>query len=483
LLKLKVTVFDVLRSALANYCQGFFTPVKAIPDLTDNITTVGNTNALSITQLCVAYSGGLDSTVLLDVANQVCKEANIVLTAFHINHGISTHAQKWQAHCQTQCERRKITFNTQSITLQKSPQKSLEAQARDARYQILDNYAGESTLVLLAQHEDDQAETFLLQLKRGAGLQGLSGMPMLLTKPSGTHYMRPFLKLTRADLLTYAKEHNLKWIEDESNLDDSYDRNFLRNQIVPRLALRWPAINKTIARSAFNCAQAQQVNTEYMKLLAKDLLNGHHAVNIEHLLNHSPATQHSFMRHWLSSSYALTLSSIQLSHVLGLTNESNNASPYIELAGVVVERFQGQLQVIEKLPGEGALITLKPIKIDWGNGSDIRLNQFLTLRILHNPDVDAKRYEGSRTQIFRLPKDGVTCVFGGSNLSFKCNPKRPTKKLKVLYQEWQISPLQRLRTPVFAYGATALAVGLSTVKVSCGDMHNEITVALVNTPT
>jgi tRNA(Ile)-lysidine synthase len=478
---LKPTIFDVLKSALAQYCQGFFSSTSANIEFAKNTTNISSINKLPINAVCVAYSGGLDSTVLLDVASVVCKEANIPLSAFHVNHGISSHAQQWQDHCQTQCEHRQITFITQSATLKKSPQKSLEAEARDARYHMLNTYAGESTLVLLAQHEDDQAETFLLQLKRGAGLQGLSAMPMLLTKPCGTRYMRPFLKLSRADLLSYAKQCSLNWVEDESNKDDSYDRNFLRNQIIPRLASRWPAINKTIARSAYNCAQAQQVNTEYMDLLAKNLLNEHDELNIDHLLTHSQATQLSFIRYWLSSVYALTLSSAQLNSVLALTKKSNNTSPYIELASAAVERFQGKLHVIERLPSEDALTHDQPIEIDWRNGSDVRLNQFLVLRLLNKPEDEVKECEDSSTQIFHLPKEGVTCVFGGSNLSFKCNAKRPTKKLKAMYQEWQISPLQRLTTPVFASGTTALAVGLPTVKLSCGNEHNEITVALVNT--
>jgi tRNA(Ile)-lysidine synthase len=500
LLNLKANIFDVFKNALAEYCQGVFVIIDDAGGFSSKIANIRNTieycadnplvEAQNIKALCVAYSGGLDSTVLLDVADMVCKEAKVPLSAFHINHGISSHAQQWQAHCKRECDRRGIPFFTQSISLTKSPQQSLEAQARDARYKILDKHASESTVVLLAQHQDDQAETLLLQLKRGAGLKGLSAMPAFTTKSNGKCYLRPFLGLSRADLLSHAQQYNLIWIEDESNQDNNYDRNFLRNKIIPQLANRWPAINKTIARSAFNCAQAEQVNTEYMCLLAKDLINANKAVVIEHLLSHSPATQQSFIRHWLSNVFPFSLSSAQLNSVLTLTKASNNSSPYIKLADVAVERFQGKLHVIERMPNQETLVDANPIKLDWHNRSVIQLNQFIALRMINESEADSKEFAVSNefedispTQIFCLPREGVTCVFGGSNLSFKSNAKRPTKKLKVWYQEWQISPLQRLKTPVFVNQTAALAVGLSTVKISCSDVYNEITVALLNTRT
>lgn len=447
---------DVLRNALAIYGQGVCVP-KA---------------------LCVAFSGGLDSTVLLDVAHKVCKEDAISLSAFHVNHGISKHAQKWQKHCEQECGRRNIPFVTQSLSLTKSPQQSLEANARDARYRLLNDYAKDTILVLLAQHEDDQAETVLLQLKRGAGLQGLSAMPMYIKKPANAAYLRPFLQQPRQSLLDYAQQHKLAWVEDESNHDTQYDRNFLRKQIMPHLVLRWPAINKTIARSALYCAQAQQVNNEYMDLLVQTLCDAQNALLIDVFLQHSPATQSSFIRHWLSTLYGVTPSSEQLKQIIKLTLPSKNASAYIQFGGITIEHFQHKLQVFKTIENTQAS---KMIELDWQTTSEIPLDSSWVLQKLsQTPNTDIISEQSASTmQVFSLPKEGVTCVFGGSNLPFRHQLNRPTKKMKVWYQEWKVSPLQRQQTPVFLHAERVIVAGLLPLKISCDNKQNEITVALL----
>lgn len=468
MLNLKTSIIDLLKNALADHCQGVFTFDNIKPD------------EEPLFELCLAYSGGLDSTVLLDVANRVCKKEGIRLTAFHVNHGLSANAMRWQSHCQHECEQRQIPFFSCAVSLKKLAQKSLEAQARDARYSALNNYAQTSKVVLLGQHEDDQAETFLLQLKRGAGVQGLSAMPMYTTHASGTTYLRPFLKLSRAQLLRYAKQHSLHWIEDESNADTRYDRNFLRNQIIPKLTHRWPSINRTIARSADNCAQALLVTTEYMQVLAKDIIDEQCALSIARFTFLSEPTQKSFIRHWLLSLYGLNVSSAQLNSVLSLSKPSQNTSPYIEVKGKAIECFQGKLHVIDMA------MTIEsdsnpPVDILWHKGNEIRLSAYLVLRLLPNdPKEDTSTIRlPDATHIFRLPKEGLTCVFGGSNLRFKSSQKRPVKKLKTMYQEWQISPLQRRQTPVFALADEAIAVALPQLKISSSNIQNEVVVALL----
>jgi tRNA(Ile)-lysidine synthase len=453
---LAVNIVDVLKSALAEYCQGLF--VSKVRD---------SEYSGPIQELCVAFSGGLDSTVLLDTVNQVCKEANIPLSAFHINHGISANANAWQRHCQQECSKRNIPFHTQAISIKKSAQQSLEAEARTARYSILDNYAQMTKVVLLGQHQDDQAETFLLQLKRGAGVQGLSSMPVMHTKASGTVYLRPFLDVSRANLLDYARQNNLQWIEDESNRDNSYDRNFLRNQIFPSLQARWPAINKTISRSALNCAQSYEVITEYMQLIGNEILDPKKAIVSSLLQKHSAPTQQSFLRYWLAKYYQLSPSSAQLLDIAALIQSASANSRYIALGGLAIERFKDKLHVIDLPENLHTEKNRQAINIDWSETTVIALNKGLALHLVdgalgNDNTIDAD----TNQQTFFLPKHGVECVFSGSNLGFKDSVKRPTKKLKALYQEWGISHLQRLNVPVFVKDNEVLCVGVSPMRIS-----------------
>ena len=524
MLNLTLCVIDVFKSALAQHCQGLL-----VSDHTSTGPVANNATIAHITQLCVAFSGGLDSSVLLDVASKVCKQANIPLIAVHINHGISIHANSWQAHCEHEATKRQVPFFSESIRLTKTVQKSLEADARDARYTILDRYAlavdvaktapnptskikanshtldtepqPPRALMLLGQHQNDQAETFLLQLKRGSGVQGLAAMPMLLNRKSGARYLRPFLKVGRVDLMRYASENNVQWIEDESNNDNRYDRNFLRNQIIPLMQTRWPSINSTIARSAHNCAQAHEVNTEYMQVLARTLSPDIGSVLITPLLAHCEATQRCFIRFWLDM-HGLKSTAVQLDDIIymvhtapviephtasaafanTLPSKATNTSPFIQLQGCAIERFQGKLLVTQTGVKTLAASTVQaPILIDWQHGPVIRLNDKYELHLLED-SINYSLFAGglsSKTpcferQILNLPKKGVECLWGATNLRFNSHPKRPSKKLKSLYQEWQISPLRRQQTPVFVYRNTVLAVGLRPLKLALAMQVEEV---------
>ena len=460
MLDLNLSVEAVFKKALQQYAQGF-------------LLAANNQNR----GLCVAYSGGLDSTVLLHIAHEYCKQADITLYAVHVNHGISPSAQDWQRHCQLECLKRNIPFHSESLSVKKAAQQSLEALARDARYRVLDQYAGIDKLVLLAHHQNDQAETLLIQLKRGAGIKGLAAMPSLITKKSGSQYLRPFLELTRQDLHEYATIHKLCWVEDESNQDNSYDRNFLRNQVLPLLTSRWPSFNKTLARSARHCAQADEVNSEYMKLLSESVIENK-SINLRKLYQYSNATQECFIRYWLSAEYGLSPTSAQLSDIVKMSeittdNASKKPSPHIILSNTVIERYNETLLAVPlTLPGKTKLDNEVFIKcIKWNEESSYQLNDLYSLK-------KVKPHCVNKPNVFKLPEKDTHFVFGGSNLSFKYKPTRPTKTLKVWYQEWQISPMQRLQIPVFIYNNQAIAIGLDPIKESYLDFENAIYVEL-----
>jgi tRNA(Ile)-lysidine synthase len=203
----------------------------------------------------IAFSGGLDSTVLLHLLAHLAKTQTLpTLNAIHVHHGLQAAADAWPEHCRSVCAALGVPL--QVVRVQVQPGASLERAARDARYHAFTETVQANEVLLTAQHRDDQAETLLFRLLRGAGVRGLSGMPR--QRPLGKgHLLRPLLDVTRAELEAYASEQGLSWVEDPSNEDRQYSRNYLRHQVFPALASRWPQAVATMARSAAHLSEAQ----------------------------------------------------------------------------------------------------------------------------------------------------------------------------------------------------------------------------------
>ena len=200
---------------------------------------------LGLNQLVLGLSGGLDSMVLLELCHQLTQSSTIKLSAVYIHHGLSANADQWAAFCQQQCLQRNIAFEVQKVQLNSNA--NIEAQARAARYSALAAFVvTPQTALLTAHHADDQLETLLLALKRGAGPAGLSAIAAVQPFAAGW-LLRPLLEFSREQLEAFAKEQQLEWIEDESNNDSRFDRNFLRLQVIPLLQQRWPAFRQVSA--------------------------------------------------------------------------------------------------------------------------------------------------------------------------------------------------------------------------------------------
>lgn len=210
--------------------------------------------------IAVAYSGGLDSTVLLDATVRMAGAARCV--ALHVHHGLSPNADRWLEHCNASASALGVRFDAERVRVRRESGESIEAAARDARYRALDLMCGRqaAATLWLAHHADDQAETVLLQLLRGAGVAGLAAMaPQRVDEQSAVPRVRPFLHLLRAQLERYAHLRGLRWIEDESNADTRYARNALRHDVLPLLATRFPGFRDALARTARHAATAQRL--------------------------------------------------------------------------------------------------------------------------------------------------------------------------------------------------------------------------------
>ena len=226
---------------------------------------IGPTSAIA-----VALSGGRDSMVLLDALAALAPAREVSLSAVHVHHGLSRLADAWAEFCGEACGARGIPLSVHRIRVDRASGTGLEAAARAARYEVLS--AVDADYVALAHHAEDQAETMLLQLLRGAGPRGLSGMPALRPARKGPSLLRPLLVVPRAAIAAYADARDIAWIEDESNADVSLRRNFLRHAIAPRLAAAFPGYPLTVVRAAMHEAEAARLVDELAEIDARDAL-------------------------------------------------------------------------------------------------------------------------------------------------------------------------------------------------------------------
>ncbi|HDR2544314.1 TPA: tRNA lysidine(34) synthetase TilS [Enterobacter ludwigii] len=392
-------------------------------------------------QLLVGFSGGLDSTVLLHrLKLWRDNEPDIQLRAMHIHHGLSPHADAWVAHCEAVCAAWTIPLTVERVHLQDEGL-GIEAQARKARYAAFAAELQPDEALVTAQHLDDQCETLLLALKRGSGPAGLSAMPERADF-AGSHLLRPLLGETRASLETWAREHGLSWIEDESNQDDRYDRNFLRLRVVPLLSERWPHFAEAAARSAMLCAEQESLLDELLSEVLAELITEQGSLTIAPLEVMSPARRAALLRRWLASHGAAMPSRAMLARLwdeVALARE--DATPCVHLNGFDVRRYKGALWWVKSSP------SLADRVLDWPS-----LAEPLLL------PCDAGRVSLVPTGHVRLPEPGepVTVRFKAGGLLHIVG-RNGGRKLKKIWQESNVPPWRRDTTPLLFYGETLIA--------------------------
>ncbi|MBA2673542.1 tRNA lysidine(34) synthetase TilS [Ramlibacter sp.] len=268
--------------------------------------------ALSLPRpLAIAYSGGADSTVLLHAATQRWPGQ---VHAVHVHHGLQAAADDFERHCVAVCEALGIPLHVVRVDARHAPGDSPEDSARRARYGALAQAAREHGLhaVLLAQHADDQVETLLLALSRGAGLPGLAAMPARFER-HGMHFERPLLAVPGVALRTWLRDASVSFIDDPSNADTAFTRNRIRHQLLPALEQAFPQFRETFARSARHAAQAQEL---LAALAAQDLLGMDGAPAVAPLRELPRARQANLLRHWLRMAHGAAASAAQLEELL-----------------------------------------------------------------------------------------------------------------------------------------------------------------------
>lgn len=289
--------------------------------------------------LAVAFSGGADSTALLIAC--VARWPGQV-RAFHVHHGLQAAADDFEAHCAAQCEALGVPFRSHRVDARAAPGDSPEAAARDARYGALEALAraeatqGTIRSIALGHHADDQVETLLLALSRGAGLPGLSAMPARAQR-GGLLVHRPLLAVPAADIRRWLAARRVPWIEDPSNGDGRYTRNRIRAVLLPALRDTFAQFHATFARSAAHAAQAQQILDE---VAVEDLALVGRPPRIAALQVLSRARQANVLRHWLAQWHAGAPSAAQMDQLLSQIDACTTRGHRIELkvAGGFVQR-------------------------------------------------------------------------------------------------------------------------------------------------
>lgn len=298
-------------------------------------------------EFLIGLSGGVDSVVLLHLFKQLQAEQHLHLRAVHIHHGLSSNADHWAAFCQSLCDQWQIPLVIRRVKVEGS--QGLEANARTARYQAIRDILQPNEWFATAHHLDDQVETFFLALKRGAGVKGLSAMQKVRTFATSAIF-RPLLGVSKTEILAYAEQHQLRWIVDESNADNRFDRNFLRNDILPPLNQRWLQFNQMVARTSQLCAEQQSLIEE---LLADELNTriepSNQSLNVVNFTHFSTLKQQQLVRLWLEKCQQPMPSQAQLQQILQLIGAERDKNPQVQLGKKMIRRYQERIFVTDEM--------------------------------------------------------------------------------------------------------------------------------------
>lgn len=384
----------------------------------------------------LALSGGLDSCVLLHILHRARPAAP--LRAVHVNHGLRPAAGEWQRFCVELCAAYGIEIDVLKVDAWPARGESPEAAARDARYAAIEGLMKPGDCLLTAHQRDDQAETLLLQLLRGSGPAGHAAMPELAPLGPGSQ-LRPLLGFDRETLQNYARAAGLRWVEDDSNIDPRYDRNFLRREVIPLMRVRWPALSQTLARAATHQAEA----VELMQILAEldfpkvhEPLRGTLAVSRLRLL--PPPRLRNVLRHWFRLSGVLPPSTAVLQQIVGAIGAVEDRSPRVAWGTHELRRHANDLYLLERdAPPLEREYVWRPCEGD-----------------LAIPELKLElRLEDLRAAGLQLPAAETIYVrFRGGGERIRLKGRKHSHSLKKLLQERGVPPWLRARLPLLYDG-------------------------------
>ncbi|HZW24156.1 MAG TPA: tRNA lysidine(34) synthetase TilS [Gallionella sp.] len=465
-------------------------------DLADRIAAQLEPRIPPRSVILIGLSGGMDSVVLLHLLHRLAPRFSWRLSALHVHHGISPNADAWADFCAGLCAGLDIPLHIEHVDIAPLRGHGIEAAARKLRHAAFARRTCD--FVALAHHADDQAETLLLQLLRGSGVRGAAAMPVLssvegpvlsqvegqfigipATAPSplagegwgegGAHrLLRPLLDLPRAALLDYAHEHGLQWVEDESNADDSYPRNFLRHRALPLLEERFPSYRNTLARSAHHFAEASELMDDLARIDAEGAMLGD-ALNVSALRALTPARAKNLLRHFLHCRGAVMPQTAQLDDMLRqLCEARQDAVVCVEYGLWQVHRYRDRAYVSPALGGfdrESALPWSGEAEVDWpALGGRLRFAE------TRGAGISAEKLRRAPVRL-RLRNGGET---------LRPHPNAAKRSLKNLLQEHGVPPWRRERLPlVYCGDELVCVVGVAVAaEYQAGEREAAVTVEL-----
>lgn len=390
--------------------------------------------AIPIQRIVIAYSGGLDSSVLLHALARD-PPFNIKPHVLHIQHQLSPNAAAWALHCQQQAARYQLPYHEEMVTVQVG-EYGLEAAARSARYHVFKRYCQAGTAILTAHHADDQAETVLLRILRGTGVAGIAGIPSQRLLGEGV-VLRPLLGFDRLDLEAYADKHALSFITDESNLDLKFQRNDCRHRLIPFLLQTNPAVKQHLKQLAINAQEALTIlESVVTDAYTACQLTPATQLNLAVLKTYDAIMQREILRYWLVKIHHLTAPS--RAQLIRLQQEviaaASDKIPAIKLGRLYCRRYQGRLYLTPEIQ-----VDLKHVKYAW----DLTAPLLTPLGELDPAMVK---------QNMNLPSNAIIEVrFRQGGERFHPAGRIGSHPLKKCLQEWAIPPWQRYHLPLLYY--------------------------------
>lgn len=390
--------------------------------------------------ILLAYSGGADSTVLLHLLTRLRNHRDFSLHAVHFDHGLSSASDSWVQHCSRMCAQLGVPLHTESLDVCDEG-KGMEAAARAARYAALERELASGEVLLTAHHRDDQAETLLLRLARGAGTRGLAGLLPVRRFAAG-QLARPLLEYSREEILDYARTHGLEWVEDESNEDRSFDRNYLRHEILPALRGRWPGIDRVLARTAGLLADERVLLEERAREDWDHCAVGDE-LSVSACTGLSDARLRNLLVHWLSS---MPPAMRHIDELVGQIREpSATRHAAIGWSGGEVRRYRDRLLL------HRSLSQVESFSYSWDPDEELEIPGLgIVLR--------SQRVQGRGLALARLRAPlTVRGRVGGER--YRLPGQAFSRPLKKLLQESGIPPWQRPRLPLLFVGEDLAAIG------------------------
>ena len=414
-----------------------------------------------------AFSGGIDSTVLLHLLDRIARNAGLRLVALHADHGLNPGSGAWRRHCEQQCKEWHIEFRSTKLILATDTGLGPEGGAREARYRWFREIVGGTHWLFTAHHRGDQAETVIERLARGSGPRGLGGMRPA-SRVYGVNVARPLLDLSRDWIEAYAASHGLHWVDDDSNRDSRITRNHVRWRVLPELKRRWPEMEATLARTAGVMQETQavldDVAEEDLGMLDERAVGGESSVRVQALLALSARRQRNVLRYWIRRELGVSMGLARLNHAVGELARYPRKVGGLCWPPVELRTYRDRLYL-------ASLETPRRTRWSWTLDGELVMEGGLVLT--------PRKVTGRGLKAGVLPAS-VTVQFRRGGESCRLPGRGHRHALKKLLQEAGIPPWQRPRIPLITVnGEVAAVVGVTCCAPYCagpGDNGIEIEV-------